>query len=135
VEVHDAAAPYAEEMRGAFDRVICDAPCSGWGVIRRKPEIRYKPIEDALQLPELQYAILCRSAELVRKGGVLQYSTCTLNPRENADVVFKFLEANPDFETVDFTLGSLKSENGILTLWPHIHNTDGFFISKLRKNK
>ena len=88
----DASAPCKDDERDAFDRVLCDVPCSGLGVIRRKPEIRYRPLEDLNSLPPLQYQILEQSAQLVRSGGVLQYSTCTLNPAENEAVTERFFE-------------------------------------------
>ena len=124
-----------ESLLGRVDKLLCDVPCSGLGVIAKKPDLRYKDISATVDLPPLQLDILTASARYLKPGGELVYSTCTLNKRENSDVVLKFLEQNPDFTTVDFAIGSLKSDNGMLTLWPHIHNTDGFFISKLRKNK
>lgn len=79
------------------DRVLCDAPCSGFGVIRRKPEIRYKDLRTLKELPELQYAILQNAARLVKPGGVLLYTTCTLNPAENGEVAERFLKENGGF--------------------------------------
>ena len=132
--VRDALTP-DESLIGTADKLLCDVPCSGLGVIAKKPDLRYKDISATTELPPLQLDILTASSRYLKKGGELVYSTCTLNPRENAEVVHKFLDQNPDFTLVDFSVGSLKSEDGMLTLWPHIHNTDGFFISKLRKNK
>ena len=132
--VRDALTP-DESLVGRADKLLCDVPCSGLGVIAKKPDLRYKDISATAELPPLQLDILTASSRYLKKGGELVYSTCTLNPRENAEVVHKFLDQNPDFTLVDFSVGSLKSEDGMLTLWPHIHNTDGFFISKLRKNK
>ncbi len=134
VSARDALTP-DESLFGKADKLLCDVPCSGLGVIAKKPDLRYKDISATTELPPLQLQILTASARYLKAGGELVYSTCTLNPRENAEVVRKFLEQNPDYTAVDFALGSLKSDNGMLTLWPHIHNTDGFFISKLRKNK
>ena len=134
VAARDALSP-DEALLGRVDKLLCDVPCSGLGVIAKKPDLRYKDISATVDLPPLQYDILTASARYLKPGGELVYSTCTLNPRENAEVVLKFIEANPEFTVVDFAVGSLKSDNGMLTLWPHIHNTDGFFISKLRKNK
>ncbi|MDR1754478.1 MAG: 16S rRNA (cytosine(967)-C(5))-methyltransferase RsmB, partial [Eubacterium sp.] len=82
------------------DRVICDVPCSGLGVIRRKPEIKYKPMSDIKDLPELQLSILIISAKYVKPGGSLFYSTCTLNPEENERVAEEFLKKNHDFAPV-----------------------------------
>ena len=132
--VRDALTP-DESLVGRVDKLLCDVPCSGLGVIPKKPDLRYKDISATVDLPPLQLDILTASSRYLKAGGELVYSTCTLNSRENAEVVMKFIEQNPDFTTVDFEIGSLKSDNGMLTLWPHIHNTDGFFISKLRKNK
>lgn len=82
---------------GLFDRVLCDAPCSGLGVVRRKPEIKYKDLEEFSGLPEIQYKILSAVSQYCRAGGILLYSTCTLNPRENGDIARKFLEEQPGF--------------------------------------
>ena len=132
--VRDALAP-DESLVGKADKVLCDVPCSGLGVIAKKPDLRYKDISCVAELPPLQLEILTASSRYLKQGGELIYSTCTLNPCENAEVVLKFLELNTDFELVDFTVGALKSDKGMLTLWPHVHSTDGFFISKLRKVK
>ncbi len=136
--VRDASTPCPEPLKGAFDRVICDVPCSGLGVIRRKPEIRYKPLEELAELPALQYAILERSAELVKAGGVLQYSTCTLNPAENEQVAERFLREHKEFSPRVLPLTTCfeaagKTPSHILTLLPHIHKTDGFFIAGFEK--
>lgn len=136
--VRDAALPCEPELKGRFHRVLCDVPCSGLGVIRRKPEIRYKPPESLKGLPELQYQILCASADLVCPGGRLQYSTCTLNPAENQAVAERFLREHPDYEPVTLPLTDCFAAAGIapswqITLMPHIHGTDGFFIAAMRK--
>ncbi len=136
--VRDASAPCPEPLKGAFDRVICDVPCSGLGVIRRKPEIRYKSLEELAELPTLQYAILERSAELVKAGGVLQYSTCTLNPAENEQIVERFLREHAEFSPRTLPLPTCFEAAGqtpshMLTLFPHIHKTDGFFIAGFEK--
>ncbi len=104
------------------DRVICDVPCSGLGVIAKKPEIRYKSPEDIARLPEVQYKILDNVSGYVKQGGVLLYSTCTLNKAENEDVVNRFLAAHGEF-----TLDSMR------TYFPHIDGCDGFFTAKLIK--
>ena len=118
----DARKP-GEELRGAFDVVIADAPCSGLGVIRRKPEIRYKSPDELSGLPEIQLDILRGLAGCVKPGGTLLYSTCTLLERENEDVVRAFLSEEPDF-TVEIER----------TLWPDIDKTDGFFICRMVKS-
>ena len=124
-----------EQLFGRLDRVLCDVPCSGLGVLSKKPDLRYKDITELSELSCLQLQILTASSSYLRAGGELVYSTCTLRKEENEEVVRAFLDSNSDFEAVDFSLGSLSSKGGSLTLYPHVHGTDGFFISKLRKKK
>ena len=133
-DVCDAVYP-KEELFGCFDRVICDVPCSGLGVLGKKPDIRYRDNQSLQNLPELQYEILKASSKYLKDGGTIIYSTCTLNPEENERVVERFLSENEGYTAVDFTVGDLASSFGTLTLVPHIHGTDGFFIAKLRKEK
>jgi 16S rRNA (cytosine967-C5)-methyltransferase len=128
----DATAP-DESLFATADKVICDAPCSGLGVLSKKPDLRYKEEESIRDLPALQLKILTESAKYLKRGGELIYSTCTLNPAENEDVVSEFLRENSDFKAVDFEVGTLSSKDGMLTLIPHIHKTDGFFMAKLKK--
>ena len=130
----DAEKP-REELFGSFDKVICDVPCSGLGVLGKKPDIRHRDNQSLQNLPELQCSILSASGNYLKDDGVILYSTCTLNPEENERVVERFLEENGEFSPVDFTVGGLKSTSGMLTLVPHVHGTDGFFIAKLRKEK
>ena len=130
----DASTPYNDDLQGAFDRVVCDAPCSGLGVMRRKPEIRYKAPDEFADLPALQLRILTQAATLVRPGGVLQYSTCTLRPEENEQVAAAFLERHPQFSPRPLPLAACFAQAGLpqghtITLFPHIHGTDGFFIA------
>ncbi len=124
-----------EEWVTAFDLVLVDAPCSGLGVIRKKPDIRYKDPEPLADLPQVQEAILENAAGYVKTGGVLMYSTCTILPRENGEIVAAFLKKHPEFIREAFTLPGPVGEvsEGEITLWPQIHQTDGFFICKLRK--
>ena len=112
-----------------------DAPCSGLGVIRKKPDIRYKDRSPLLDLPRVQRAILDNAARYVKPGGVLVYSTCTLLRRENEAVALGFLADHPDFQAEGFPLPEHvgDAQGGILTLWPHRQGTDGFFIAKLRR--
>ena len=119
------------------DRVLCDAPCSGLGILRRKPEIRYKTLEDIDKLPILQYDILCSSAEYVRVGGRLVYSTCSLNPAENAAVCDKFLSEHKNFEAVRIfpNIKRVDGNENYLTLMPQIHGTDGFFIAAFTRTE
>lgn len=136
--VRDASLACTEEQKEMFDRVICDVPCSGLGVIRRKPEIRYKPLSNFKDLPQLQYTIFEQSAQLVKPGGVLQYSTCTLNPAENEQVTERFLREHPEFEPRQLPLLPFFKASGLppshqITLFPPIHQTDGFYIASFRK--
>ncbi len=127
--VFDSSLPF-------FDAVLCDVPCSGLGVIGKKPEIRYKSIDDFNGLPELQYKILSVSSRYVKKGGTLVYSTCTLSSRENADVVLRFLSENAAFTKVKVLPQlerTLKDDGDFLTLLPPFYDCDGFFIAKLIK--
>lgn len=104
------------------DRVLVDAPCSGLGVVRRKPEIKYKDIKEVEKLPEIQSRILSSSSEYVKKGGILVYSTCTINPAENQEVTADFLKNNKGF---------IKEDE--IQLFPNINDTDGFYICKMKK--
>ena len=120
------------------DRILCDVPCSGWGILRRKPEIRYKTDTNIDILPNLQYSILCMSVENLPSDGVLVYSTCTLRKAENHDIIRRFLEEHPDFVGVPIDLPdgidhTIEEEPYCLTLLPGVYDTDGFFIAKLRR--
>ncbi len=125
------ASGFQEAWQNAFDLVIADVPCSGFGVMRKKPEIRARGQEDAARLPEIQSRILDNLSHYVAPGGTLLYSTCTVLRQENEDVVNAFLSSHPDFRPVDFTVGERLSENGCYTFWPHIDGSDGFFVSKM----
>ena len=105
---------------GQFDAVLCDVPCSGFGVLRKKPDIRYRT--EVSHFPALQLSILRNAAKAVRDGGTLVYCTCTLFPEENEDVVTAFLAGN----------GAFALER-METLWPHRQDTDGFYICKMKK--
>ncbi len=133
IETKEAdAREFIPEHECAFDRIICDVPCSGFGVISKKPELRYKDPEDSARLPEIQADILENVSKYLKNGGVLVYSTCTVLPNENQDTVNNFLKAHKDFSLVPFAVGNINSD-GMITLLPHIHGTDGFFIAKLKK--
>ena len=118
-----------------MDVVLADVPCSGYGIIRKKPDIRYKDPEEMERLPELQLKILYEQAEYVKPGGVLLYSTCTLLRRENEDVVEAFLKHRKVFVLEHLNLPSVfpKNETGMLTLIPGEYDTDGFFICRMRR--
>ncbi len=122
------------EHYGKADRVLCDVPCSGLGIIRRKPEIRFKNSADIDNLPDLQYRILCNAVNYVKSGGLLMYSTCTLNPAENSQVCDRFLAEHPDYKAVTLLPELPRYGEGekYLTLMPHIHSTDGFFMAAFR---
>ena len=115
------------------DKVICDVPCSGFGVIAKKPEIRYKSISDFTELDSIQKKILASSARYVKVGGTLIYSTCTLRKAENEERIFEFLENNKNFELTPFKVGNISAEKGFTTLFPREKGTDGFFIAKLKR--
>ena len=132
VEAQDAVAAKSE-LFGKADRVICDVPCSGLGVFAKKPDLRYKDVSSIGELVPLQYSILEESAKYLKCGGVLVYSTCTLNPDENEGVTDKFISASESFAYEPFEAGGLSAPEGKLTLLPHKHGTDGFYIAKLRK--
>jgi len=121
--------------QNTMDVVIADVPCSGYGIIRKKPDIRYKDPDTMLELPALQKAILSNQATYVKPGGLLLYSTCTLLQRENEDVVNAFLADHPDFSLEPLPLPAVfpPNETGMLALVPGEYDTDGFFISRLRK--
>ena len=119
----DARMPM-ESLVGKADRVLCDAPCSGFGVIGKKPDIKYKDVEASAGLPKVQSAVLRGAAQYVRAGGTLVYSTCTILKRENEEIVCGFLSENTDFE-----LAEMK------TMLPHKDGTDGFFICKMTRKE
>lgn len=129
-QAHDARRPISELFETA-DKIICDVPCSGFGVIGKKPEIRYKDPVESSRLPEIQFDILENVSNYLKVGGTLVYSTCTILPDENENVINRFLENNKNFALVPFSVGALEVNDGMITLLPHIHNTDGFFIAKL----
>lgn len=120
-----------EELNGAADRVLCDVPCSGLGVIGKKPEIRYKKLGDIRKLPDIQLDILKNASRYVKVGGMLIYSTCTVIPEENELNVKRFLDEHPEFEPCDFNIGGIRSEGGYITLHPDVHGTDGFFVCRM----
>ena len=124
-----------EDFLNRFDLVIADVPCSGLGIIRKKPDIRYKDPEPLAGLPKVQSAILENVSCYVRPGGVLLYATCTLLERENEEIVAAFLEKRKDFTSEKFQLPGPFGlcADGMLTCWPHRHGTDGFFFAKLRR--
>ena len=135
-QVQDASL-YCPQWEAKMDVVLCDVPCSGYGIIRKKPDIRYKDPDTMQQLPQLQLEILTNQARYVKPGGVLLYSTCTLVRRENEGVVEKFLKKNPEFTLENLNLPDIFSEKEtpMLALIPGEYDTDGFFICRLRRRK
>lgn len=121
-QVRDASAVY-DDIPNA-DKILCDVPCSGLGVIRRKPEIKYKDLGFIDKLTDLQYNIICSSSLYLKKGGRLVYSTCSLNKEENEKVCERFLESHKDFKLID---------GYPVTLIPHTDKTDGFFFAVFTK--
>ena len=121
------------------DKILCDVPCSGLGILSRKPEIRAKKDLIPEGLPELQYKIFCRSAQSLACGGTLVYSTCQLNPAENGENVRRFLAEHPDFhgKTLSLPEGvshAIEENDYELTLMPHTAGTDGFYFAALTKS-
>ena len=120
------------------DKILCDVPCSGLGILSRKPEIRSKADFLSDELPELQYKILCRSAEYLAVGGTLIYSTCTLNPAENGENVRRFLKEHPDFKGKPLALPegvtrAIDENDYELTMMPHTAGTDGFYVAAIQR--
>ena len=134
-EQRDGQKPY--EGLPLMDGVLCDVPCSGYGVIRRKPEIRYKPVSSVKELPKLQYEILTNGASLVKPGRLLVYATCTLNPAENGEVAKRFLSEHLDFEPAEFSLPGVErlvdEPAHTLTMLPFAGGSDGFFAARFRR--
>lgn len=122
-------------MQRRFDLVIADVPCSGLGVIGKKPEIRDKSRESLEGLPAIQREILRNLADFVRPGGTLLYSTCTILEEENQDVVRSFLSEHEDFMLEGFQTAGIDCPEGMYTFWPNIDGTDGFFAARLIRKR
>ena len=131
--VNDATI-FNEEFIDA-DCVLCDVPCSGLGIIGKKPEIKYKSLDEIKELIPIQKEILSTASKYVKKGGTLVYSTCSINPNENRKVCDWFLKEHEDFYSVKVSPETERciDEGDYLTLLPHINNCDGFFIAKFIK--
>ncbi|TSO26513.1 16S rRNA (cytosine(967)-C(5))-methyltransferase RsmB [Lactobacillus sp. LL6] len=129
----DARKAHEYFSKQQFDRILVDAPCSGLGLLRRKPEIRYsKKLDDLLNLQKIQLDILDSIAPLLKKEGELVYSTCTISVEEDEEVVEKFLQRHPDFELAPFKLEKVASKTGMLKILPDSYGSDGFFIAKFK---
>lgn len=115
------------------DKILCDVPCSGFGVIRSKPEIKYTELEKIKKLPDIQYEILSTASQYLKKNGELVYSTCTINKAENDAIIDRFLNEHKNFEPVEI-MQEYKIYNGYkATIFPEHFGCEGFFISKIRK--
>lgn len=140
-KLQDALSPRSD-LTESFDKVIVDAPCSGLGVIRRKPDIKWTKVpEDISSLAGMQLNMLSTVSSYVKPGGTLIYSTCSIDPEENREVVEKFLQCYPEFRFDDIEdllpdslRGNKDGEKGFINLYPHIHDVDGFFIARLQKS-
>ena len=113
---------YNSELNGIADRVLCDVPCSGWGIIRRKPDIKLSHT-DLCELYDIQKKILDNGAKYVKIGGCIVYSTCTVNKKENEEIISEFLSKNKNFE-----------KTYEKTFYPNIDGCDGFYVCRLNKN-
>lgn len=137
VEVEKSDASVVDEnCIDKFDYVLADVPCSGLGIIRRKPEIKYKEKAELKDLPVIQKTILENASKYVKIGGTLVYSTCTIQDAENIEVVQAFLEENVNFELVPIDEVNVDLDNedkGYLKIYPNIHGMDGFFIAKFKR--
>lgn len=134
--VHNAESslPFKES---SFDRVLVDAPCSGTGTLRRNPEIRWRITDtDISELAARQKRILSNAARMVRRGGRLVYSTCSVEWEENEEVVASFLEENPEFQPLSLNVpATLKSRGASIRIWPHRQGADGFFIAAFERSR
>lgn len=140
LEADSSVHPFAHPLPAEFDAILCDAPCSGLGVLRRAPDIKLKRTEEDIKtLSGTQRRLLDNLARHLKKGGRLVYSTCTFEPEETVEVVEGFLEAHPDFK-VESACGYVPEEcrdlvdgPGFLRTYPHRHAMDGFFAVRLRR--
>ena len=118
-----------------FTKILCDVPCSGYGVIGKKPEIKYKPLSDFERLPEVQYSIAENALRYLAVGGEMVYSTCTVRKAENDDVVERLLREHPELEPVELPEIHQKKFGSSATLSPMYGFDEGFFIAKFRKTR
>lgn len=116
------ATEFNKDLEHRADKVLCDVPCSGLGIIKRKPDIKWKDEDDFSALNIIQAKILENGAKYLKEKGEIVYSTCTINPRENGEIISAFLEKNTDFKKIYEK-----------TYYPHIDNTDGFYVCKMQR--
>lgn len=137
-EVYDAVS-VDERLLEKADRVLVDAPCTGYGIIRKKPDIKWaRTLTDIKEITDIQFKILCAASKYVKPGGSIVYSTCTIEKEENRDLVERFLAYNNDFEFEEFDqlLPEVLKEHsgkGYIELYPNINGIDGFFIAKMKR--
>ena len=124
-----------EYKDGEFDRVLADVPCSGTGTLSKKPDIKWKKdLLDLKKLFDIQFKLLSKASTHVKAGGILVYSTCSIEPEENFEIVKKFLDNNPNFKLISAAeqfAKDLVDENGCIQTLPHVHQMDGAFAAKL----
>jgi 16S rRNA (cytosine967-C5)-methyltransferase len=136
-QVADATKDIGGNYHGKFDKVLVDAPCSGIGTLRRNPEIKWRIQEkDLKSFPVLQKKILNRSAGYPKRGGMIIYTTCTIETEENEEVVKDFLATHPEYECInppEIISPDLIDNSGFFRTYPHRHGTDGFFGAVLLK--
>lgn len=136
-EEKDAMLLYKDDFE-KFDKVLVDAPCSGLGIIRNKPEIKWnRKQEDIPKLTEMQYSILHNASFYVKKGGILVYSTCTVTKEENIWLINKFLHEHKNFKLDGFSIKlkeNIDGRNGYIEVYPNTHGIDGFFIARMVKS-
>ena len=137
---HDLSEPLGEDVAGTLDRILVDAPCSGLGVVRRRPDIKWrKQEEDLARLQRKQEDLLASLGPLVKRGGCLVYSVCSLEPEEGEGVVEDFLKSQTDFVIDCSSTGLAEMDerlvdgSGIFRSLPHEHDMDGFFAVRLKK--
>ena len=129
---HDATKPYDAK----YDKILVDAPCSGLGVLRHKPEIKYTQNPETVDgLVDLQLEIMNNIKDSVKPGGVIVYSTCTIEQMENENVIYTFLKQNKDFEFEPFPHPRTGEEVKTLQILPQDFDSDGFFITKIRRKE
>jgi len=128
------SAPFRENM---FDHILVDAPCSGFGTIQKHPDIKWRrSLEEIFKFQKLQLDILKGADQMIKDGGSLVYSTCTIDPSENEEVVTEFLNQNPEKYKIIPPMESLQAfsvDNKFIRTFPHIHNMEGSFAVKLQK--
>ena len=122
-----------DSLRSSADCIICDVPCSGIGIIRKKPDVRYKNAADVDGLPQIQLQILLNALDYLKPGGRVVYSTCTVLEEENNGVLQAALALRKDCELEHFVLPGIGEVAGAITLWPQVHGTDGFFLARIKK--